>query len=331
MVHFAPEADGWFEYFFQRLQSRMLESFTIRAASWTRSLSEADWSVICNWIKLTATSLKRLVIENHKLNKTMLRFIKSAIGNTKSPLIEIEIFSNTFEGVNKESLDEAKKFVRQVIDSRSETFNIWAFRREFRVKNQFMEVKEHDPRFVNQAFQKNKEDVIFAQFQLAGDLSSISKLHIAGCESSYGSFRRLMEQGKFPQNLRELELKQVLSMQEQQLTELLQLLQDLPKHCSNLKVLRLNIKAGNLVMQSEEKERLSIMLTRAIRKLGGLVELSLFVIRLTPKVLDEIGILLAHTQFLKSLQINVNEPRWAGGEDWKYIQLPYLYKREQLY
>jgi hypothetical protein len=139
---------GWVESFFPRLSGARIESLTIsRFAIAPTNMTDAQWSAICLWVKDVAVGLKRLVISGQSLSKTALAYIKSAIKNTKSPLIEIDILWNEFENKTKASLDSSKEFVKQIIAERSKgQFNFWEQQREYKVRFDTLFISEGDLR-----------------------------------------------------------------------------------------------------------------------------------------------------------------------------------------
>jgi len=128
---------------------------------------------------------------------------------------------------------------------------------------------------------------------------------------------------------------------------LLRFIKLLCSHCRQLRSLRLNIKASNLMLygnqfivqpssgtreeeskdlmdmladfkeqpkrvdwnmlEKDPKTRKSIEIIRAIRNLHELNELSIFLFFLTPRVLDELGLMLSQQKYMKSLKLNLQQ------------------------
>lgn len=57
-------------------------------------------------------SLKRLVVENHKVSQNALEHIMAAIANTRSPLVEIDLQTNLFLGSDISS-EKSKEVVHR--------------------------------------------------------------------------------------------------------------------------------------------------------------------------------------------------------------------------
>jgi hypothetical protein len=116
--------------------------------------------VVCLWIKQVAVGLKRIKITDQTLTKQALLLIRSAIANSKSKFVEIDILNNKFP--SDLQLENTKKFSLEIVQ-RNAGFNIWQHMRAFQFTQDRITISEGDLTPYNpHIFQLHKVRLSFA-------------------------------------------------------------------------------------------------------------------------------------------------------------------------